>query len=415
MNEENKEAVKVHSEVIKDLNSIVLNRNTPEELESNHMYILSSEFGGQQTCASHGITSMQCWAGHHHYNALVVEPFFDRSYLYTPFPTKIIYAHQHSPAFSDLIDIDSWNAYSRTINYAELIGWGTFLLKAPRNVIVVDANHCKGWNTYISAKKKDPGRYQSVSNGSCTNVSTKLDEEYLTKWNFRIVREMCIECSDEYSGAIFGEWLPTNTTVVFKTARNINRMASNLHCSSVLHHRMMPSKAVQEDAETYIARYLKHKQYIALMVRMEKTVSNFYYNDHDIVHKCFQLIPQYLERLKTKTGITTVFLATDMGENGSAVSREDKILPFYEPFLEQILGTSSEASEWEQSFSTIARIKTSGYIALLQMWIAVKSQHLLLSGGGTFQSHTMQLFNKEHGQSNDHTISWVTECTRKVH
>ena len=47
---------------------------------------------------------------------------------------------------------------------------------------------------------------------------------------------------------------------------------------------------------------------------------------------------------------------------------------------------SMSYSDWEASFASVADFVTPGYIAMLQLSVAVRSSDILLAGRGSFQS-----------------------------
>ena len=253
--------------------------------------------------------------------------------------------------------------------------------------------------------------------------SVRLSHEYIEQWDFKIVKEVCITVrhgdvlsTDTFFNAIFGKYEPSNATVVFSHWMGLSGI---LHDTSCIHqdhlvYLVPPSSAVRQDADNYIVKYLNRSKYIALVVRMEKTMVHLLHRDPIIVEKCFDIIPDYMDRLKNTSGINTVFMSVDFGKFGSSTMKqyENKMTAKFTHFFRRLYGSSFTISQWEESFEETARYKSESYIALVQSWVAVKAEHLIMSGGGSFQNHVVQLFMNDKLRSSDkHTVGVVRECT----
>ena len=395
------------------------NNTSPEEPRTtikSHLHVLASSYYGQQTAASLGLTHLQCWA--RSYNANVVEPFTRtrKSHLYNPFPRNT-YNADVDLKFGDMIDLESWNRLSREMNYTQLVSWESFLNNAPRKVIVVYMNFGK--------KQKNETNTLPQNTTDCLYSSVDLSHDYIEKWKFEIVQEVCLNfmnhgdtlSMDAFANAIFGTYIPSSVTVVFYTWRLLHSVTFDAYsCDHKVHieHFAPPSSAARQDAQDYIRKYLNQNKYIALMVRMEKTIVHLLHKDSNIIEKCYDIIPEYVDRLKNMSGISMVFLAIDFGKFGSASMRqyEKKMAPNFKHFFHRLFGNSNSISQWEESFTETARYKSNGYTALVQMWVAVKAEHIIISGGGSFQNHVTELFmneNKLHSKNN--TVRVVRECT----
>ena len=406
----------------KNLPTSHLKSNTsPEERHTtvtSRLHVLASYYYGQQTASSLGLTHLQCWA--RSYDANVVEPIIRKSYFYTPFPRNI-YNADVDLKFGDMIDLESWNRLSREVNYTQLVSWESFLHSAPRKVIVVYMNFGK--------KKKNETHILPQNTTDCLYSSAALSHDYVEKWKFKIVKEVCLNfmnnsdtlSMDAFANAIFGTYTPSSVTVVFYRWRLLRTVTFDTYsCDNKVHieHLVPPSSAARQDAQDYIRKYLNQIEYITLMVRMEKTMVYFLQKDPNIIEKCYDVIPEYVDRLKNMSGISTVFLSIDFGKFGSDTMRqyEKKTGPNFKHFFHRLFGSSNSISQWEESFAETARYESIGYISLVQMWIAVKAEHIIISGGGSFQNHATELFRNENKlhSSKSNTVRVVRECTAEL-
>ena len=203
-----------NSDLIENTNvkstSHLKNHTSPEEPRTtikSHLHVLVSSYYGQQTAASLGLTQLQCWA--RSYNASVVEPFTRKSHLYNPFPRNT-YNTDVDLKFGDMIDLESWNRLSREVDYTQLVSWESFLHNAPRKVIVVYMNFGKN--------KKKGTNILPQNTTDCLYSSVALSHDYIEKWKFEIVQEVCLNfmnhgdtlSMDAFANAIFGTYTPSS-------------------------------------------------------------------------------------------------------------------------------------------------------------------------------------------------------------
>lgn len=398
---------------------------------SGRPFVLAHLIYEQLTSASRNLNHLQCWARRH--NAVVVEPFVHQSNLYTPFPRDVY--NDRSLKFREVFDLEVWNTGSLEMDYSELISWDNFLQSAPKQVILVLFEHLTRSKARGMIRKQpqmypaSSGRYKSGCSG--LNVAQENHHGSLMKWKFHIVREVCFNFKygdtitmNEFSSHIFGNYAPGDVTVVFYTWRGFNPtsmlsvtriLVSDSNCyNSKIQELVPPSSAVRRHAERYIDKYFKGEKYIAVMVRMEKTILYFSKKHPNIVEECFHLILQYVQQVKSKSGIDHVYLSNDLVEFGSITMKQkmsDKISTNFKQFYERLHGNVSSSMAWENTFKEIAKSRGIGYVAMLQAWIVVRAKYAIFSGGGSFQRHTRRLFEIVHSKSGSRNYDVVAKCT----
>lgn len=397
---------------------------------SGRPFVLAHMYWEQLTSASRNLNHLQCWASRH--NAAVVEPFVHQSSLYIPFP-RDIYNSNKSLKFGELFDLEVWNTQSLAMGYSELVSWDKFLHDAPKQVILVLFEHSTRSKVEqrLRMGRRHPEMHLAVFNKSgCSGLTQMSYSRYLMKWNFHVVREVCFNFEygdtitmNEFSEHIFGNYTPGNVTVVFYTWRGFSPgsklsltriLVSDSNCYSRMQDLVPPSPAVQRSAERYMDKLFGGEKYIAVIVRMEKTIGRFSKKNPDIVGKCFHLILQYVQRVKNASGIDLIFLSTDLDEFGSTTMKtklSDKISMEFKWFRERLYGSFSVSPTWEIPFNQIAKSRDNGYIAMLQAWMVVRANYAIFSGGGSFQRRTLRLFENVHSKANDRSYEIVTECT----
>ena len=385
-------------------------------------YVLALFYYGQQTSATQAMYNLQCWAGQHNAGLKVVEPFMLDSNVFTPFLASK--KTDTNTKLGDLVDLATWNNHSVSRNYSEVVSWEVFLKNAPRRVIAVTIYTTHGRNASLAKdvklhpqKYRSPVRYKS----GCKPLS--LNSKLLNQWNFQVVREVCfnLEYGDtftmqQFDSDLYGEHSPSNVTVVFSTwyARMANgKIKSDIKCDDSIPRAIVPGQAIQEDAEKYIGKYLNGRRYMATMIRMERTPNSA---DPNVVHKCLDLVIDQWEKMKSATNLSQTFLSADIGKYGSKGmkrgGRSESSKTEYPHFFEHIFGKSFALAEWEHTFEDVARSNNTGYIALLQMWLVVKADCVVFSGGGSFQQHALSLYRQYHPNKQCYEV--VTECTNHM-
>lgn len=365
-------------------------------------YILALDYWDQQTSALRNLLSLQCWASHfgHWRSTYVVEPFIVESRLGALPMTDD--ERRSQIRFQDLFDINQWKnlKHSKGVTVAHLVSWTEFLLNAPKKIILVTIGY---------SRFGKPCTQTGFANGLREHCS-----KFLTTHKFKVVREVCIDMLNmttrTFDVKIFGDlYYRSGVTIIFRQWRGIQQDRISL-TDSLCHNgigfiqlalNLRTSPRLINDMKKYIHTYYREEQvYTALVLRLEKVIINSdegqaLYN----VKKCLNRVVYHWSNLKNIVGSDSTFLAIDYGKFGtsgfsSPFRNTSEIEKTVESFIRSIFGKEITLRIWEQTFENVTDVTNSGYIAMMQSSIAARSKCILLAGGGTFQDHTLHLYQQ---------------------
>lgn len=354
------------------------------------------------------LLTLQCWASR--LNMSVVEPFVKRSDLYSPTGDKEVKDLLH---FSDVYNLDYWNAQSGKANYSSLAPWLQFVERAPRNLITVDLHY----GDPAAVPKGDLHTQKCKSSQSWNNLVRFLESKHFT-----VIRRICINFQyrgelgeSNFNEEVFTDNKPRDSTVLFGQWRGLhnNRMyKTRSGCEKRAKIETAPSKRVFLDAQKYTERYLKTHNYVSIFLRMEKAVTIMRQQQRGTVTSCFHETLDYWRSVVSATGFSTTFLSTDIGRLGSKsfLTRKSGLDGPFSDFFKTIYGSTLTIREWEATFENISGTSQSGYIAMLQKAIAAHAKCVVFVGGGSFQRTALELYKKTHAQQ-DWCIYFVRNCT----
>lgn len=310
-----------------------------------------------------------------------------------------------------------WSLYAKRNQLSLLANWERFLLNAPRKMILVNMD-CRKLNK----------KFQ--------NFALKLSKVK----GFRIVREVCTDNEMVFSAAqfqshVYDNHRPSDTVVFFGMWSGISATLSlppffyrvpitglqRCERDSNIKKFMdsIPqSKRIVENAKKYIKRYLSsssdelvlwanqsrwrqmgpardtNREYMAVMFRLEQLfMRRKLSTEADQLEggrKCIKGILRAVSSIKGDRPTMKVFLAMDSGRYGSYKFRRKNHTVVHQLahdlFSGLYPGDSMSYADWEDSFARIADFSTPGYVAMLQLGVAVRASELVLAGGGSFQS-----------------------------
>ena len=377
----------------------------PEDFTSldppnSHGYILVLSYSDQLTGASANLRSLLCLAKRMG-GVRVVEPFIYGSYL----GMNVSANWTRELRMTDVFDYGLWKQKTPFKKYGEFVPFQTFMESAPRKVVVVQ--YCTGLSICRSCGHEDvisKGRIFCELNGfqlaghecltygrekvlTLSSIETQLYSNYSKS---EVVLMFDLYGGTENVGPRYGYRL---------FARDCSR--SDTRDLSAL----APSKSVLSDADRYIQKYLKGLHYISVMIRMErvfiktKTPAD---KRSTVAKSCLDNILRRLTTIKNMTGIQRVFLTLDVGHYGSDIFRDDHRLGtklverHIEDFMSTIFERNTTISAWEEEFTSIGRMKSPGYISMLQKAIAARGDVLVLVGSGSYQLSTREMYEKLH-------------------
>lgn len=161
---------------------------------------------------------------------------------------------------------------------------------------------------------------------------------------------------------------------------------------------LVPSASVVHHSRYYIDHFIRNKQFIGIMLRIERfltLVSSGRSNDS--VQSCLTKTRSLFDQIRSLKNLG-VYITVDIGKYGSGVMkkrgavsrfREDSITAItrsVESFLGHVYNKTVTLETWEDAFvNATGGISERGYIAMVQRNIARQADCLILMGGGSFQ------------------------------
>lgn len=369
------------------------------------VFVVTGSYGGQMTRAIRNMLVQQCWAGiHQDVNMSIVEPFSTKSQLvHTPQIWKKLNMGQlHTVArFSDYYNVTHYNLQSLKHNLAPLISWNEFIRKVPQNAIAVriPTHGCSG---------------VKIDSECSHSKSFRVFKDEMSKLGVSIVKNVCLTCStighsyttDDFINILFQNVNATRVSVMYDSWRNFGftsswiripdycKLVENPESSSFLR----PSYLIGKHSQTYINTFVKRKQYVGIMLRIERflTLANSG-RSNESIGSCLNKTLSMYDNIKSLRDVG-VYVTVDIGKYGSGVmQREETVSRFGKGSLEAITQSVESVfrhlynqnftlDDWEATFVTAAGgVTERGYIAMLQRDIACHSDCLILMGGGSFQ------------------------------
>lgn len=387
-------------------------------------YIITQSFGGQLTRAVKNMMMQQCWAQGLPNTATILEPFSSKSLLiHSPEIWDSVRRGQMNNAarFSDYFDLKLYNHISVEGRAVPLVMWEEFLLRAPRQVVVVP-----------------------TPRGSCSNhhLHTVMDTNFraflkgLQKWNFNIVKVFPINCSDENRGKKLIEVLSPfllNSTIAFSSWRNYDVVKSWLDLDSRCNEhkypadRLLPSAKMKMHMQNYRTNILRAKTTIAIMLRVERFLTlKLRSSTSETVDSCLnKTLSQFLQLKQEPVWANSEpFLTLDIGRYGSGIMQKNDAVAKFGESLESVTksvtallvkvynGRWGSIEEWEKSFPKATEgIAERGYVATLQRSIAIESDCLILMGGGSFQEVAAKQYLQAHPDPQQQCLHVICSAT----
>ncbi len=392
-------------------------------------YVLVMKFYEQQTMASGNLLQLQCWANY--LSLAVVKPLLYESYMLTPLDSS---KHSFMLNFESVFDVSHWNEHALNERYAPLVDWDTFLRKAPRNVIYVQFKHPL-IKTVKSIKAQGlpfphPPEGDQFQNGCKLNTLTWKKFAFLSSAGFRIVRKVCFNFQlgdelalEEFNRHLLGGYASSQVTVIMDEWHGLGESQRVLIKEKIcvekiaFREEVRPSQQIVQDAERYAKKYLNESNYLAVITRFEMTGltrGTHANNDYRIIPRCMDLTLEKWRELKAKNGINSTFLSIDIGRYGSSSFEKrnyyghlQDMMDFVGDIYEGKLGVL----DWERTFEDTSSARDAGYIALLQQVLVTRAKCLLFVGGGSFQRHTLHLYQQLHPREEDQCVTVLVPCT----
>ena len=400
-------------------------------------YVIAGSFVEQQTRGASNLATLQCWAKT--IPMYVVEPFMRNSRLLTPMSG----AENELLRFSDVFDADNWNAVTNSRGYAPLASWEQFLLKAPRQVILVNIKYARkhhaGDKKGIETTHHQTAFSTSYKHGCTVNATLRNPKlKYLSNHGFHIIREVCFNFNNagasltkkQFNEHLFATYNFSEVTVFLNTWKGLNdhnRVRLKISCNTTLATTYLrPSERPICDAKRYHKKFIKTDNYIALVVRTEKIglyhqASTKKYDratkfDAKYTSKCLNAILAKWRSVKRTKDIRTTFMSADIGKYGSDSVNAygyKALGSLYETFMKDVYGPFGSVQAWEERFESVTAVREPGYIALMQKILSIHARCVIFVGGGSFQKNAMELYERLH--PNNKCIHFIKECSKNLY
>jgi hypothetical protein len=399
-------------------------------------YIITLTYGGQMTRGIRNMMMQQCWAASLGRATYIVEPFLSHSNLHhsPSFWTSLDMGELREAAkFSDYYDLQYYNEKSLEDKSLSLVTWESFLQKAPRNsvVLVIPEQSCS-----LDSSKYVPG----VKLSSNCSLSKPFHDFIvgLEKYNFHIVKTVCIHCS-RLDGPLGIKELHNEIgqagqgfSLLINTGRNFGATSSWLHVPDMCRlsespsrsTRLRPSLSVTNHTHYYKKIIIGNKHIVALMLRIERFLmqQRSQRSVQNNLTSCVNTALEIHDKIRKEKDVGT-FLTLDVGSFGSHVMQRSRAVSRLassgEDSIESITSLAKDTinhiyngrftlKTWEETFVEASGGMTEmGYIAMLQRNIATEADCLILMGGGSFQQVAAFQYIKKHPEPSSRCLHTV--------
>ena len=396
-------------------------------------FVMAMDFWEQQTSASRNLQNLQCWAAQ--LNLSVVEPVMVGSQLKTPLST---YPNIKGFWFREVFNIEMWNDLSSRVGHSTLVPWDSFIREAPRNVILVSFKYGSHEEVKKRLNKPPLPPSERIKQDCSSNKwsSSAAVQQFFRRHQFQVVREVCFNFAfgdkisrHNFTAHLYGNQPPNKSTVIYQSWRGtgppIRVLILKPDCRNTgIQEDVAPSPYILQKVVKYQKTYFKAQPYIAIMGRMEKVKIAMQSRKHGRLSlaECFSKLLAAWNKVKVQSSLNQTFLAIDIGRfgshsftrgwNGSDLTTE------FERFFKALYGgvrgargKGATVKEWEKTFEETVKTSDPGYVALLQKVLVAQAQCVVFMGGGSFQRHTLHLYQTIHPHTHSQCVHIVRECT----
>ena len=400
-------------------------------------YIVALKIYEQQTMATGNLMQLQCFASK--LNLRVVEPLMRESTLTTPLDHS---KHTDMLQLEDIYDMQAWRQHAEKEGFMPLAKWEEFIRHTTQNAVLVQMKHpaltflknirktgLEFPHPFVSDTKayQDGCGYKTVNKGFAGLKERKLTVIHRACFNFFSGEYVTLEA---FKRDLLQGHDPNNVTVIIDEWRgfgdNQRVFIREKICSEAYTYRDHThiSSTVTRDAQHYIEKYLQQKSttgYLAVIARYEMTALSCHMNGHHNASDPHAIIPfclgetlKEVARMQTEKKFGDVFLSSDVGKYGSKSFVRHKYYDHQqemEAFVGKVYGERMDIHDWERTFEETVQVDDAGYIAMVQQAIVARAKCVIFVGGGTFQRHTMSLYNELHPNQATRCVSVIKKCT----
>ena len=405
---------------------------SPEKMGKQHGYIVTIRFSGQQAAAMQALVSQLCWVGSFGLPMYVVEPFIRKNRVGC-------ILNRGEQSFNEYFDLRKFSEASTREGYAELASWNDFMKNAPQRTILIRMDGIN--STGIRSPTRVVYTARKLKNG-CYNLPYPIKFHYLLEQ----MQDFCITevitapfdffsykifTAEEMYNVIFKKWKPEEVTLIISLWRAPwyvpNPKLEDPHfCKHSqgkgLRDRFYPSLQLLKHAEKYENTFLKSRNPLAVMMRMEHVVYQILKKRKDwSLEVCLRNLTDTVKSIQKRFSTNKAFVTADVGSYKS--ESWEKLLPKYTAssnetqLMETVKRTVCALSnhewtfdEWEKSFvQSTGGLDSPSYIAALQRTIASRADCLVFFGGGNFQRLALETYLQNHPDRSKWCIHLV--CT----
>jgi hypothetical protein len=360
-------------------------------------FVITQTYGGQMTRAIRNMMVQQCWGGVHREDIVITEPFsIESTLVHEPqIWSDLEDGHlDNASRFGDYYNLSFYNAQSLKHRLAQLVKWEHFIASAPRVAVAISipTHRCSGVEVdfHCSFVKSFEGFVDA-----------------LIGKGFKVVKRMCIVCSDTHQrlnmnyfnkllfdvggnevSVIMDSWRNYGFTSTWMEIPDYCVFAEKPQTSKFL----IPSDLVNYHSSSYIDHFIGKKRFVGIMLRIERFLSTaFSGRSGESIQSCLTKIMSLYDNMKSDN--LGVYVTLDIGKYGSGVMQKSNklsgrasITEIVESFLTHLYDSGITLEMWEDSFTSVTDgISERGYIAMVQRNIAKQADCLILMGGGSFQ------------------------------
>ena len=426
-------------------------------------FVVVRRYSGQQGAGVKALTSVQRWIKDVRLPMMIVEPFLQNSVVGVHRRRR---GQEEGAKFSDMFDMDSFNAASRSKGLPEMVAWSDYIASAPRQAVSLDMMAISKTEDFqppsiqppsIQPPSIQPPSIQPTAGMECrviaitapdgTTVSLCEVRRVMAPWKFANTHTLSEE--DVY-GTILRGLDPTNVTLIFSLWRGpwgvdtvataalqaIPNGTTDNDTSADLDYMFQDSPKLHHSMEIYQNKFLtapgeRESRYVAVMIRAEHSVLQFQVerssNISARLENCLHQLQDKTDEAMRSVGTDKLLVTGDVGYYGSGtwhdtVSNPQKgnvtdIQCRVKRGVERLYegGERWSFEQWEQSFiEASGGITDRGYVAALQRVLATSSQAacLVLMGGGLFQSLSLENY-LHHTRHQAHTRCIHLVCMQR--
>ena len=376
-------------------------------------YVLVKRYSGQQGAGIKAVCSLQRWIRDLNLPMMVVEPFL----LYSVVGVhRLRNGQKEGIRFSDMFDINSFNAASRKEGLPEMIPWTDYYNNAPKNAVYINMKPITRNNTFTPPSIKETSTVIDIT--SPDNTSIYYCQLRNVQFHWKYANAHTLSSDDIYGNVLRGLDL-TNITLIFSLWRgpwSIDKLTTAPQSSNdyLDNQKFRDSPKLQYSMRTYQKKFLtshgaSDSRYVAVMIRAEHSVLQFQSlwstNISDDINKCLNQLQIKTNEAMKEIGTNELLVTSDVGYYGSSSwndtmsspSKGNKtdVLNRVKRSVERLYEGRKEWTfeDWEHSFNEASDgIVDRGYIAALQRVLATSSNAacLILMGGGLFQELSLE-------------------------